>query len=290
MMSSMSKLLKNTILLSSLIAVGAYAASDKVLQKYLTNQLQHNPAVKKADIKVVEEIPLKQIKGWSAYIIELNAVLKRGDKKIHQKSVFFSDGRYLVNDFVDMKTGDSLKEKVKPKFNPAYYDTTHLISGSKNAKHKIAIFSDPLCPFCRRYVPGALKDLQKDPNKFAVYYYHLPLPRIHPASVYLVKAMIAAELEGVKPDLLKLYTEIQPNNPKGKHYVGYREQNVKKILKVFNEVMGTHLTPKDLKSKEVTKRFEEDQKISDALMVGGTPTIYFDGEYDKTKQKYKTVK
>ncbi len=288
---SMSKLLKNAILLSSLAAVGAYASSSKeLLKEYLTNQLENNPAVKKADITVLEEKPLSQVKGWNAYIVNVSATLKRDNKNIHQRNIFFSNGRYIASDFVDMRTGDSLKEKVKPKFDPSFYKEENLISGSKNSRHKIALFSDPLCPFCRRYVPQILKEVQKDPKKFAVYYYHLPLPRIHPASVILVKAMIAAQLKGKKPDLMKLYTQIQPDNPKGKHYVAYREQNVGKILKVFNEVMGTNLQPKDLKSKEVEKRFKADIGIVEDLMVGGTPTVYFDGEYDRTKRKYKSAK
>ena len=132
--------------------------------------------------------------------------------------------------------------------------------------------------------------MMQDPNKYAVYYYHLPLPRIHPASVTLVQAMKAAELKGEKPDIMKLYTQIQPDNPKKPNYVAYREKDKKKILKVFNKVMGTHVTLKDIESKEVQEHVNKDKKISDDLMVGGTPTVYFNGEYDKSKHKYKNAK
>ncbi len=291
MMSLMSKLLKSTILLSSILILSVHADENtELLQEYLTNQLENNPAIKTGEAKVVEKKPLPEIEGWDAYIVELDVILKRGNKKVHQKSIFFSNGRYLTNDFTDIRTGDSLKDKIKPKFDPKYYFDENRVSGFKDSKHRVAIFSDPLCPFCRRYVPGALKEMMADPQKFAVYYYHLPLPNIHPASVVLVKAMIAAELKGEKPDILKLYTQIQPDNPKRPNYVAYREQNVKKILKVFNKVMGTDLTPKDLKSKEVIERFNRDAKIADDLMVGGTPTVYFDDEFDKFKRKYRSVK
>jgi len=291
MMSSMSKLLKNTILLSSLLGVSALAADKKaLLEEYLTNQLENNPAVKEGKAKVIDDKPLKEIPGWDAYVIDLDVTLKRGNKHIHQKSVFFGNGRYITADFTDIRTGDSLKDKVKPKFDHKYYTSEHLISGTPNSKYKVALFSDPLCPFCRRYVPGALKDMMSDPKKYAVYYYHLPLPRIHPASVVLVEAMIAAELKGYKPDIMKLYTIIQPDNPKGANYVAYRERDAKKILKVFNKVMGTNLTPADLSAPEVKKRMQEDEKIAEAMMVAGTPTVYFNDEYDKTKHKYKSAK
>ncbi len=291
MMSSMSKLLKNTILLSSLAACTLFGADTQtLLEEYLTNQLDNNPAVKEGSVKVLDKKPLEEIKGWDAYIVDLDVMLKRGNKKIHQKSIFFSNGRYLTTDFTDIRTGDSLRDKIKPKFDPKFYDEEHLISGSKNSKYKVAIFSDPLCPFCRRYVPKALKEMMQDPNKYAVYYYHLPLPRIHPASVTLVQAMKAAELKGEKPDIMKLYTQIQPDNPKKPNYVAYREKDKKKILKVFNKVMGTHVTLKDIESKEVQEHVNKDKKISDELMVGGTPTVYFNGEYDKSKHKYKNAK
>ncbi len=291
MMSSMSRLLKNAILLSSICIAGAFGADKKeLLEEYLTNQLENNPAVKEGTAKVVDTKPLQEIEGWDAYIVDLDVILKRGGKHIHQKSIFFGNGRYITNDFTDIRTGDSLKDKIKPKFDHKYYTQDHLISGSPASKYKVALFSDPLCPFCRRYMPKALKDMMNDPQKYALYYYHLPLPRIHPASVVLVKAMIAAELKGYKPDFIKLYTLIQPDNPKKPNYVAYRERDVKKILKVFNKVMGTNLTPADLKSKEVERRFKEDEKIANDLMVGGTPTVYFNDEYDKTKYRYKSVK
>ncbi|SFV51425.1 hypothetical protein MNB_SM-7-312 [hydrothermal vent metagenome] len=261
-----------------------------MLEEYLTNQIENNPAVKEGSAKVIDTKPLKEVPGWSAYIIDLDVTLKHNDKKLHQKSVLFGNGRYITNDLTDIRTGDSLKDKIKPKFDHANYTQKHLLSGSQESKHKIVIFSDPLCPFCRRYVPKAIKDMQQDPKKYAIYYYHLPLPRIHPASVVLVKAMIAAELKGEKVDMLKLYQEIQPNNPKKANYVAYGERDAKKILKVFNKVMGTHLTLKDINSKEVKKRLKEDEQIATDMMVAGTPTVYFDDEYDKTKQKYKSAK
>ncbi len=292
---SMSRLLKSAmksaILLSSFCVTGVFAA-DKValLEEYLTNQLENNPAVKEGSAKVIDKKPLKEIPGWNAYIVDIDATLKNGNKHIRQKNIFFGNGRYITGDFTDIRTGDSLKDKIKPKFDHKYYTPDRLISGTAASKYKVALFSDPLCPFCRRYMPGALKDMMKDPKKYGVYYYHLPLPRIHPASVILVKAMIAAELKGHKPDIMKLYTLIQPDDPKKPHYVAYRERNVKKILKVFNEVMGTNLTPTDLNSPEVRKRMKEDEQIANDMLVGGTPTVYFNDEYDRTKYRYKSAK
>ena len=122
--------------------------------------------------------------------------------------------------------------------------------------------------------------MKKHPKKFAIYYYHFPLPSIHPAAVDLVKAATAAELKGHKDVVLNLY----------KVKVDAREKDVNKILTAFNKTMKTDIKPSDLKSVEVLKHFNNDLKTASNLMVNGTPTMFFDGKIDKTKKKYETVK
>jgi protein-disulfide isomerase len=194
--------------------------------------------------------------------------------------IWFSDGRIITKELTDMQSGESLTDLVKPPFKDEYYTKENLIYGDADAKHKVAIFSDPLCPFCKGFVPGALDYMKKDPKKFAIYYYHFPLERLHPASVHLVKAAAAAELQGNKNVIEKLYrVQINP-----------QERDVKKILKAFNKAVGTKLTPKDLNTPAVIKQVNRDLDIANAVMVGGTPTIYLDGKVDNTKKKYLKVK
>lgn len=134
--------------------------------------------------------------------------------------------------------------------------------------------------FCRSYVPKTIEELKKEPNKFAVYYYHFPLPSLHPAAVELTKAAIAAELQGKKDVVLKLY----------KVKVEARERNVDKILAAFNKAVGTNITEKDINDPRVIKHYEQDLAIADDVMVNGTPTVFFDGEKDRSKSKYKSAK
>ena len=291
MILSMLKLLRNSFVAFAVSSTLYGMDEVSLLQKYIQAQLNANPALQNPKAKVEKNIDISdKIPGWKAYIVDIDVTLKRNKKNIHQKALFFSNGIYATNDIIDLRSGESIKESIKPPVTIKYYKDQNLIAGDKNAKHKIVVFSDPLCPFCRKTIPNIIKDVQKEPNKFALYYYHLPLPQIHPASEVLTKAVVAAELKGQKVDILNLYTKIQPTDPNGKYYVAYRETNPKKILKVFNEVMGTSITPKDLVSKEVQDRFNEDIKASEELLVGGTPTVYFDGKYDKSKKAYKKVK
>ncbi|WP_297441692.1 DsbA family protein [Sulfurimonas sp.] len=276
-MSLTWKLLAIALLLSS--SIHAQATGDKV-EEFLEDQFGENPRLESVDVKVDDTVPLKNQKGWSAYIVDVHARLK--DKKkslIKQKMIWFSNGSMITKDLLDINTGENLSESVKPKFKPAYYTKENLIYGNENAKHKVVIFSDPLCPFCKGFVPGAIKDMKKDPEKFAVYYYHFPLTRLHPASVTLVKAAAAAELQGVKDVVLKLYTvKINP-----------REKDEKKILAAFNKVEGTKLSVEDINTPEVKKIVSFDVTVANDLMVAGTPTVYLDGKIDKTKKKYLKV-
>jgi len=277
-MSLMLKLLATALVLSSL----AHAQnSSESVEDFLEDKFSDNPQIKNIDVKVDTVIPLKDMKDWDAYIVDVKAILKAKPKEaIKQKMIWFSNGQMITKDLINLKTGQNLVESVKPKFKDEYYRDENLIYGNKNAKHKIVIFSDPLCPFCKGFVPGALNNLKKDPDMFAVYYYHFPLTRIHPASATLVKAAVAAELKGVKDVVLTLYSvKVNP-----------REKDVKKILTAFNKTMGTNITEADINSDVIKKRTKYDTTVVSDLMVGGTPTVYLDGEMDKTKKKYLKVK
>jgi len=273
----MLRLLAITLLLSSFI----YAdASDKI-EDFLSNQFSKNSRLKSVDVNVDTIIPLKKLKGWSAYIVDIKAVLKAKPKQvIAQKMVWFSNGIVVTKDLTDLQSGDNFSDLIKPKFKSRYYKKENLIYGNVNAKHKIAIFSDPLCPFCKGFVPGALKEMKKYPNKYAVYYYHLPLERIHPASVALVRIAQAAQFQNVKDVILKMY-DIKLNP---------REKSIKKILAAFNKAVGANIKLSDIKTKKVEEQIRFDSKVANDIMVGGTPTIYLDGKMDRTKKKYKKVK
>jgi len=273
----MSKLLVTILSLSSLVN-----ASDAQVIDFLKKGIGSNPNIISLDIKVVSKIPLNKPKDWEAYIIQMDGEAKAGNKTqpISQRSIYFVGDGTITTDLYDLATGDKLSNTVSPDFNTKYYDEAHHLFGDKDAAHKVVIFSDPLCPFCRTFVPEALSYMKKYPKTFSVYYFHFPLRSLHPAAIPLVQAAFVAEAQGHKGTVEGLY----------KVNVDGRESNKQKILDAFNIVQKTKITIKDLSSSIAKKHLEHDMNVAQEHLVNGTPTMFFDGKKDNTKAKYKSVK
>lgn len=276
-MSLMLKLLATILIINSLANAEDL---DQTIETFIENSFDNNPKIKSMNVKVLNKHKVEGHENWSAYVVELDAILKKDGRQVVQKMFWFSDGEVLTKEIFDIKSGKELGDLVTIPFKDEYYKRENLISGNRNAKYKVAIFSDPLCPFCKSYVPEAISYMQKEPNKYAVYYYHFPLEALHPAAVELVQAAIALELKGRKNVILDLY----------KVKVDPKERSHEKILAEFNKTMKSDIKPFELLSKEVTAHFKSDLKIADMMMVNGTPMVFFDGKLDKTKKLYKEAK
>ncbi|MFA5461765.1 MAG: thioredoxin domain-containing protein [Sulfurimonas sp.] len=276
-MSLMLKLLAITLVLSSILRA---EASNQDIENFLKKMFASNQNIKSLNVKVTNVTEVQGHDDWYAYYVELDALLVKDKRQVVQKMVWFSDGKVITKEIFDIEKVRDMNELVSLPFEDKNYKKENLIYGNTNAKHKVAIFSDPLCPFCKTFVPEALEYMKSRPNEFAVYYYHFPLESLHPASVELVKAAVALELQGKKDVILNLY----------KVKVDPKEKSNDKILAEFNKVMGSNIKMFDLLSKEVGQHLKSDLAIADSMMVNGTPTMFFDGVLDRTKMKYKEAK
>lgn len=277
-MLSTLKLLATALLLSSVVS----AYENAKIEEFLTEKFEENPKIESVKVEITQKTPIKQLAGWDALIVSVDAMVKAKpkNKPISQRMMWFTNGSVITKELTSIESGDSIRDEVNPKFLDSYYTHDNLIYGKTDAKYKVAIFSDPLCPFCNTYVPKAIEEMKEQPEKFAVYYYHFPLPALHPASVYIAQAAIAAELEGIKNVALRIYG--MKINPK--------EKNLRKILDVVNRKLGTDLRIKDIQTKEVQERYRRDLKIAESVLVQGTPTVFFNGELDRSKRRYEKVK
>lgn len=276
-MSLMSKLLTSTVIAT--IALSANTQVDnKALLNYIKWNVVKNPQVQVKGIKVIEKKTHKDIPGWDVYLTTMQ--LKFQNKDIDTpKMIFVKDG-LATGHLVNLKTGRDYRNEIKPTVPEDMYDDAHLVFGNKNAKHKVLIFSDPQCPFCQDVVPGIMAKAKKNPDLMAVYYYHLPLMRIHPVSGTLTRIMHVAKNEGKTDVVEKMYSlKIDP-----------RETNTKKIIAAVKKHTGYDITEDKIKSKEVTAAMKADEKAAGRMMVSGTPTVYIDGQWDKMRNGYKKLK
>ncbi|OQX49885.1 MAG: hypothetical protein B5M46_03010 [Epsilonproteobacteria bacterium 4484_20] len=276
-MSLMSKLLTSTLIAT--IALSASTQVDnKVLLNYIKRNVVKNPQVDVKGIKVIEKKTHKDIPGWDIYLTLMQ--LKFQNKNIDAPEMIFVKDGLATGHLVNLKTGRDYREEIKPTVPENLYDDAHLLMGDKNAKHKILIFSDPQCPFCQEVVPEIFEASKKNPKLMAVYYYHLPLMRIHPVSGILTRIMHVAQTEGRTDVVEKIYSlKIDP-----------RETDMKKVIAAVKKHTGYDITEAKIKSREVTGSMEKDEKAAARMMVSGTPTVYIDGQWDKMRNGYKKLK
>lgn len=274
-MRKFSKLLSLSVLLS----VSLFASDDVVIE-FEKNRVSSNPNIKVNDIKIntKKELPLA---GWNGYILDVEANIQGKDIKV--KDILFSDGKFIALELLDAKTGKSLKDLMTPNLTANYYDKSKLIAGNHDAKDKIVIFSDPLCPFCMDYVPEVIKHVNKNSDSIALYYYHFPLLGLHPAAAPLSKLMEVARHKGIKDAELKAYKiDWEP-------HFSSKSTDEKKILEAFNKEFKTDIKLEEITSKEINEALQKDILMGEDVMVQGTPTIFINGVKDATREKYETL-
>lgn len=254
------------------------ASSDDKVVSFLKKSIASNKGYTVKSVNVTNKVDLKQAPNWKAYFIKIELHVNKDNKDVNVTDMIFSNGEVMARDLMDLNTKRNLKNDISIPLSPKLYDKEHLIAGHTNAKNKLVVFSDPVCPFCIDYVPDVIKAVQKYPDTFALYYYHLPLP-MHKSAAGFTKAMIVAEKEGVKDVSLKTYESDFSS----------RIPTDEEIAKTFNKAFGTKITPKQMNEKWVVAKMEKDIEIAQSLMVNGTPTVYVNGEKDTTRKLFKDL-
>jgi len=280
-MSLMSKLLSSTIVVTAILNAGM---SEGELTDFFKQFIVKNPAVEVVSTKIIEKRRIPDGKGWEVYLTKMNLEVKgeiKGKetvKKISVPQTVFSKGDLITPVLMNQKTGHNYINDFKPSMPNSFYNKEHLLFGDKDAKHKIVVFSDPQCPFCKEVVPELIKAVKRFPKTFALYYYHMPLLRIHPVSEILTRIMVVAYNKGDKDTIEKLYSlKIAPN-----------ETNVDKVIAAVKKLTGFTVTKAEIDDKKVKDVIAGDEASSVEMMVTGTPTIYIDGKWDKSREKYKS--
>ncbi len=253
------------------------SVDEKTILKFVKNQVVKNKDVKVLGVTVIERKSVKELPGWEVLLVTMQ--LEYNNQKLDAPETFFVRDNVITPVLVDLKTGTNYRDDIKPTVPDEVYNKNHLLVGNANAKHKILVFSDPLCPFCQEVVPGLLDAAKANPDVMAVYYYHLPLKQIHPASAVLTRIMEVAQRQGKNDIVAKVYAlQVDPN-----------DTNEANLIKIVKSQLGFSVTPAQINSPEILDALSQDEKIALRLMVTGTPTIYIDGKLDKLREGYKDL-
>jgi len=275
----MSKLLS----LAAVTTLTISAGTDSDVESYVKDHMIKNKQVKVSQVDIISKTTLDEPKGWEVYFLNIHANVKKSetifDKVTVPETIFVKDG-YMAPTLINMKTGKDFKMELKPELSSELYEESHLLVGNKDAKHKLVIFTDPMCPFCRTKVPEIYKAVKENPETFALYYYHLPLLRIHPVSDIITRAMEVAKDKGAKGDeLIKLY----------EFKIGAREVNATKVLGELKKQFKLDITEDEINEEKISEKLKFDKDMATKSMVTGTPTVYLDGKWDASRDKYKDL-
>jgi len=271
----MSRLLNATLITTLALSANSEVPTQKQLMKYIKSNIIRNPRVKINKVEIVGTKTDKRIPGWT--VMFTNMEISYQKKSITAPLMLFKNGTLITPELYDLNGSVSYNKVIKPDIPDSIYNDEHLLYGHKNAPHKILVFSDPQCPFCQDVMPDIFKAVKEYPDLFALYYYHLPLKRLHPVSTTLTKVMHIAQKTGRKDifeDMYKLNIDI-------------RETNEDKILAKIKKQFNYPLSKKQINASEVKKALKADEDMAARLMVQGTPTVYIDGKWDKMRDGYE---
>ncbi len=275
-MSLMSKLLMSTVAATATLSANAQP-DTKTLLNYVKTSVVKNPQVKVKGVTIIESKTLKALPGWTVLLTTMD--LEYNKKEIHAPETMFIKDGLVTGHLVNLKTGLDYRNEIKPTLKDSYYNDEHLLFGNKNAAHKVVIFSDPQCPFCQDVVPKIFTAAKENPTKIAVYYYHLPLLRIHPVSGVLTRIMHVAQHEGKTDVVEKIYSL----------KINAKETDMTKILAAVKSHTGYSVSAAKVNDAAVKKALKADEAAAGKMMVSGTPTIYIDGTWDKKRDGYKKL-
>ena len=275
--------MKSALIILILLTFNLNAMSEIEVKQYMKNYIEtkmHSPVKK---VEVISHYHIDEVPDWEVYFLSMKIdITMNGKTKTSTvpQTVFTSGDRItfkLMRKGVNGKKNVNYATLLKPKIPKSAYDDEHFLLGSKDAPHKILIFSDPFCPYCQEKVPEVINVVKANPKIYALYYYHLPLLKIHPASDLTTKAMHIFHKKGEIDKMMELYDLfLEPT-----------EKNPKEIIKAIKAKTGVTFTLKQLSTKALKNAMKVDLKMRRKLQVTSTPTIFIDGIWDRERKKYK---
>ena len=222
----------------------ASCMTDDQLKEKMTKIIKENPSI------VLESIKANP----AEYLMTFQDAAKNAQK-----------------DMAEMRAKKEQQELEKTYDNPLtpIIRKDELIRGPKNAPLTLVEYSDFECPFCKRGYTTVMELMKKYGNNIRFVYKHLPLS-FHKQAKLASQYYEAMRLQ--KDDLaFKFHDEVYKNQ-------GKLKQGEKFLSKLAKD-LGADMTrlKKDIKSKDVLDRIEQDEKEAASFGMQGTPGFVLNG-------------
>jgi len=173
-------LTKTHLVLALLFFAHAAAADEASVRKAVQEKFP------KANIESVNKTPYLGL-----YEVYMEKQLVYTDEKVNY---------FFLGSVVDGKTLQNLTEERTRKLNAIKFDSLPLEMAIKivkgNGKRKVAIFSDPFCPFCQR-----LEQSMAGVTDVTIYTFLYPIESLHPGATQKAKAIWCS------PDRVKAWND-----------------------------------------------------------------------------------
>jgi protein-disulfide isomerase len=269
-----------TALILTLLSASSLWADDKALVEFIKKSVRQGPNVVLNNVSIHSTKKPKELGGWEVVIVKLDFEIEKENQTKYE--MVFRHGDMVAFDILDIKSKRSIKGNYSPPVDMRFYRSDRIIAGDKkgNGKHKILVFSDPLCPFCLDVVPDIITFAKAHPKDVSLYFYHFPIASIHPSSPTIIKAAVALELKGEKNVVERLY----------QNDFDYKVTDAAAVLKNFNKHFKSSLSLKDINDPKVLHHVKEDQELASHLMIRGTPSVFIDGEKDNANKLFEKLK
>jgi len=169
-------------------------------------------------------------------------------------------GGYLLAPSAPTTNGAN-QEQAPAQVNPELLNNVNSpMIGKKDARAKVVIFSDFLCPYCKTAHETLNSLLGKFPDDTSVTYRNFI---VHPESEILARAAEAAALQGQFQKM---------NDVLFSKTVESTEEAVVALAKEIG--LDSERFKNDLNSDQVKQRIEKDNSDAKEMNLGGTPTVF----------------
>ena len=179
-MPKQQALIKACLLLALLIFAGTAAADEASVRKAVQEKFPD------ANIESVTKTPY-----FGLYEVYIAGELLYTDEKVKY---------FFIGNVLDAKNFQNLSEERKRKLSAIKFDSLPLDLAIKivkgNGKRKVAIFSDPYCPFCQR-----LEQDMVNITNVTIYTFLYPIESLHPGATEKAKAIWCS------PDRIKAWND-----------------------------------------------------------------------------------